>query len=153
MYAYYICTSKIYIIMWQKTYSVITKEVTKEQIWKLTTDIDNWKNWDNTVEDSKLLGDFKVGSFFMLKPKGGPKVKIKLIEIEPYKKFTDLTKFPLAKMYGEHFYEETKDGLKITVTMTVKGLLSFIWVKLVAKDIVDNLAEDVANQIKNAKKL
>nr|WP_305049522.1 hypothetical protein [Elizabethkingia bruuniana] len=71
--------------MWQKSYSVITKEVTKEQIWKLTTDIDNWKNWDSSVEDSKLLGDFKVGSFFMLKPKGGPKVKIKLIEIEPYK--------------------------------------------------------------------
>ncbi|OPC54834.1 polyketide cyclase [Elizabethkingia miricola] len=139
--------------MWQKSYSVITKEVTKEQIWKLTTDIDNWKNWDSSVEDSKLLGDFKVGNFFMLKPKGGPKVKIKLIEIEPYKKFTDLTKFPFAKMYGEHLYEETKDGLKITVTMTVEGILGFIWVKLVAKDIVDNLADDISNQIKNANKL
>lgn len=152
MYTYYICVFKIYN-MWQKSYSVITKEVTKEQIWKLTTDIDNWKNWDSSVEDSKLLGDFKVGNFFMLKPKGGPKVKIKLIEIEPYKKFTDLTKFPFAKMYGEHLYEETKDGLKITVTMTVEGILGFIWVKLVAKDIVDNLADDISNQIKNANKL
>ncbi|MCL1665884.1 SRPBCC family protein [Elizabethkingia ursingii] len=139
--------------MWRKSYSIITKEVTKEQIWKLTTDINNWKNWDNSVEDSKLLGDFKVGSLFILKPKGGPKVKIKLVEIEPNKKFTDLTEFPLAKMYGEHLYEETRDGLKITVTMTVKGLLSFVWVRLVAKDIVNNLVDDIANQIKNAKKL
>nr|WP_305049520.1 hypothetical protein [Elizabethkingia bruuniana] len=56
-------------------------------------------------------------------------------------------------MYGEHLYEETKDGLKITITMTVEGILGFIWVKLVAKDIVDNLADDISNQIKNANKL
>ncbi|PKF73831.1 SRPBCC family protein [Chryseobacterium sp. PMSZPI] len=139
--------------MWTKSYSVTTKEVTKEQIWKLTTDIDHWKNWDETVEDSKLLGEFKVGEYFMLKPKGGPKVKIKLVEIIPFKKFTDQTSFPLAKMYGEHFYEETEDGLKITVTMTMKGLLSKIWIKLVANDIVKSLPEDIINQIKNAKKL
>ena len=67
--------------MWTKSFSVVTKEVTKEQMWKLTTDIDNWKNWDDTVEDSKLKGEFKVGTFFMLKPKGGPKVNIKLIDV------------------------------------------------------------------------
>lgn len=139
--------------MWTKSYSVITKEVTKEQIWKLTTDIDNWKNWDKSVEDSKLLGEFKVGEFFMLKPKGGPKVKIKLVEIEPFKKFTDLTQFPLAKMYGEHLYEQTNEGLKITVTMSVKGLLSFLWIKLVAQNIVNDLPNDVVNQIEYAKKL
>ena len=60
--------------MWSKSYSVVTTEVTKEQIWKLTTDIDNWKNWDDTVEYSKLQGEFKVGECFILKPKGGPKV-------------------------------------------------------------------------------
>jgi hypothetical protein len=139
--------------MWQKSFLTVTTEVTKEQIWKLTSDIDNWKNWDNTVEHSMLLGKFKVGEHFILKPKGGPKVKIQLIEIIPFKKFTDLTNFPLAKMYGEHLYEETGNGLKITVTMSVKGLLAKLWIKLVAKDIVDNLPNDIANQIKNAKKL
>lgn len=139
--------------MWQKSYSVTTKEITKEQIWKLTTDINNWKNWDDTVEDSKLLSDFEVGNYFMLKPKGGPKVKIQLVEIDPLKKFKDLTKFPLAKMYGEHIYEETNEGLKITIIMTVTGLLSFVWIKLVAKNIVADLPKDIANQIKNAKKL
>jgi hypothetical protein len=139
--------------MWTKSYSILTKEISKEQIWQLTTDIDNWKNWDDTVEDSKLLGSFKVGNSFMLKPKGGPKVNIKLIEIEQYHKFVDLTVFPLAKMRGEHLYEETNDGLRITVTMSVNGLLTFLWVKLVAQGIVDNLAKDVANQIKHAAKL
>lgn len=137
--------------MWTKTHSIVTKEVTKEQMWKLTTDINNWKNWDNTVENSELLGEFKVGNYFILKPKGGPKVKIKLFEIIENKKFTDLTTFPLAKMYGEHLYEETSEGLKITVTMSVEGILSFLWVKLVAKGIVDDLPKDISNQIANAK--
>ncbi|WP_212002840.1 SRPBCC family protein [Chitinophaga sp. HK235] len=139
--------------MWTKSYSVVTKEITKEQIWKLTTDIDNWKNWDGGVEYSKLQGEFKVGQHFILKPKGGPKVKIQLMEIIPNKRFTDMTSFPLAKMYGDHLYEETPEGLKITVTMSVKGLLSSLWVKLVAKNIIDHMPEDVANQIEHAKKI
>lgn len=139
--------------MWKKSYSVLTQEVTKEQIWKLTTHIDHWQDWDDTVEYSNLLGEFKEGSFFILKPKGGPKVKIKLVEVIPFQKFTDLTSFPFAKMYGEHTYEETENGLKITITMTVTGLLSRLWIKLVAQDIVENLPKDIANQIKNAKKL
>jgi len=56
-------------------------------------------------------------------------------------------------MTGEHFYEETKDGLKITVTMSVTGILSFLWVKLVAKGIVDSLPADMQEQIKVASKL
>ncbi|MCD0473300.1 SRPBCC family protein [Flavobacterium sp. EDS] len=139
--------------MWTKSYSVITTEITKEQIWKLTTDINNWKKWDDTVEHSELIGEFKVGNYFILKPKGGPRIKIKLIEILENKKFTDLTTFPFAKMYGEHTYEETEEGLKICITMTVKGILSFLWVKLVAKEIVNHLPADIENQIKNAKKI
>lgn len=139
--------------MWTRSYCVTTTEITKEQIWKLTTDINKWKKWDDTVEDSLLLGEFRVGNYFLLKPKGGPKVKIKLVEVIENKKFTDLTVFPLAKMYGEHTYEDTSDGLKISVTMTVKGILSFLWVKLVAKGIVDHLPADIANQIENAKKI
>lgn len=139
--------------MWTKSYSVVTQEITKEQIWQLFTDIDNWNRWKTSIEYSKLLGELKVGNYFILKPKGSPKVKIQIVELEPFKKFTDLTRFPLAKMYGEHLYEQTPNGLKITVTMRVKGLLSKLWIRLVAKDIVENLPKDIENQIKNAKKL
>jgi hypothetical protein len=139
--------------MWSKSYSITTKEITKEQIWKLTTDINNWNKWDPTVEHSKLLGSFSVGTYFELKPKGGPKVKIKLIEVIENIKFSDETRFPLATMTGEHLYEETNDGLKITITMSVTGFLSFLWIKLVAQDIVNHLPEDIQNQINHAKLL
>lgn len=139
--------------MWIKSHSITTKLVSKEQIWALISNVNNWHTWDDTVEHAELLGDFKVGTYFKLKPKGGPNVKIKLIEVNAPFKFVDQTNFPLAKMNGEHTYEDTPEGLKITVTMKVEGLLSFLWVKLVAQDIVNHLPDDINNQIQAASKL
>ena len=139
--------------MWTKSHSIVTKEATKEQMWKLFADVNNWHTWDKGVDYAKMEGRFEKGNFFELKPKGGPKVKIELIETVENRKFVDLTKFPLAKMYGEHTFEETPAGLKITTTMKVKGILSFLWIKLVAKNIADGLQTEMPEQIKFARKL
>ncbi|MEJ7681904.1 MAG: SRPBCC family protein [Segetibacter sp.] len=139
--------------MIQKTFSTTTTLITKEQIWKLMSDVNNWKTWDETVEYAELQGEFKTGSTFILKPKGGPKVKINLMDVQRPIYFKDKTTFPLAEMYGEHWYEDTPQGLKITVRMTMKGLLAALWNKLVMKDIVDNMEYDINSQIAAAKKL
>jgi hypothetical protein len=139
--------------MWSKSHSIVTNEVTKEQLWKLFSDVNNWHTWDNEIEFAKMEGKFEAGNYFTLRPKGGPTVKIKLIKTIENQQFTDLTVFPLAKMYGEHTFEETSEGLKITTTMTMKGMLSFLWVKLVAKDIVEGLPVEMPEQIKAAAKL
>lgn len=89
----------------------------------------------------------------MFQPKGGPKLKLQIVEATENKSFTDFTQFPLAKMYGAHTFEETPEGLKLTTTMTVTGPLGFLWRKLVAQKIVDALPEDMQHQIKTAKKL
>lgn len=139
--------------MIQKTFSTITTEITKEQIWKLMSNINDWKTFDETVEYSELQGEFKAGSSFILKPKGGPKVKINLMDVQPPRYFKDKTTFPLAEMYGEHWYEDTQQGLKITVRMTMTGLLSALWNKLVMKNIVEHLENDITLQIAAAKKM
>jgi hypothetical protein len=139
--------------MWVKSHQVITKKIKKEQIWKLMADINNWGEWNADIEFAKLEGRFEKGNFFTLRPNGGPTVKIELIEVKENERFTDLTRFPFAKMYGDHQYEETEDGLKITVTMSVTGLLAFLWIKLVASKIVKELPADIQNQIERASKL
>ncbi len=139
--------------MWTKTHSIVTKEVTKEQMWKLFADVNNWHKWDTGIEYAKMEGRFEKGNHFQLKPKGGPKVNIELVETIENKKFVDFTKFPLAKMYGEHTFDETASGLKITTTMKVKGLLSFLWIKLVAQGIVNSLPVEMEQQVKFASKL
>lgn len=139
--------------MWTKSYSIVTKEVTKEQMWKLFADVNNWHTWDQGIEFAKLEGKFEKGNFFTLRPKGGPNVKVELLETIENQMFLDVTKFPLAKMYDKHTFEETPQGLKITNTITVKGVLYFLWRKLVAQNIVDNLPHDVQQQIMAAKKM
>lgn len=139
--------------MWTRSHSIVTREVTKEQMWKLFADVNNWQTWDEGIEFAKLEGKFEKGNFFMLRPKGGPDVKVELLETEENKMFLDVTKFPLAKMYDKHTFEETQEGLKITNTITVRGVLGFLWRKIVAQKIVDALPEGMQIQIKAAKSL
>lgn len=139
--------------MWSQSHTLVTKEATKEQMWKLFADVNNWHAWDNGIEYAKLDGKFEKGNHFLLKPKKGPKIKIELYETIPNRKFVDLTHFPLAKMYGEHTFEDTPEGLKLTVTMRVSGVLGFLWKKIVAQDIVDHLPEEMQNQVRVASKL
>jgi hypothetical protein len=139
--------------MWTKSHSIVTKEVTKEQMWKLFADVNNWHTWDEGIEFAKLESKFEKGNFFTLRPKGGPNVKVELLETVENKMFLDVTRFPLAKMYDNHTFEETSQGLKITNTITVKGFLGFLWRKIVAQKVADNLPTDMQQQIKSAKKL
>lgn len=136
-----------------KTYSTTDKDLTQAQAWKLMTAVDSWKNWDPTVADAKLHGSFSTGVYFTLKSKDGPKAKILLDEVKPNSYYRDLASLPLAKMTGEHIFEETPDGLKLTVTMSITGPLSFLWYNIIMKDIVKRLPEDLDTLIKEAKKL
>lgn len=139
--------------MWSKSHTIVTKAVTAEQMWKLLADVNNWSSWDQSVDFAQLEGKFEKGNHFMFQPKGGPKMKIAILEATENQRFMDLTNFPLAKMYGDHMLEPTPDGLKITTTMSVKGLLGFVWRKLVAQKIVDDLPTDMEIQIREAAKL
>jgi polyketide cyclase/dehydrase/lipid transport protein len=139
--------------MWTKSHSVVTKKVTKEQMWKLFADVNNWHTWDEGIESAHLDGKFETGNHFYLKPKGGPKVKVELLEMTVNKSFLDVTNFPGARMYDNHQFEETPEGLKITNTISVKGILAFVWIKLVAQNIVKALPVDIPKQIEAASKL
>ncbi|MBD2752421.1 SRPBCC family protein [Spirosoma validum] len=139
--------------MWAQSYSITTREVTKEQMWKLLSDVNNWHTWDKGVEFAKLEGKFEQGNHFKFQPKGGPKLKIGIAETIENQKFVDQTNFPLATMYGEHTFEETPHGLKITTTMKVEGVLGFLWRKVVAQKIVEGLPGDMREQIIAASKL
>ncbi len=139
--------------MWSKSHSIVTKTVTAEQMWKLLADVNNWASWDQSIDFAQLEGKFEKGNHFMFQPKGGPKMKIAILEATENQRFMDLTNFPLAKMYGDHTFEATPEGLKITTTMSVKGILGFVWRKLVAQKIVDDLPTDMEIQIREAAKL
>jgi hypothetical protein len=125
--------------MWVQSYSKVYQDVKKEDIWHIWTDINNWHKWHGDLEYCKLSGEFEVGNYFMLKPKGMRAFKIDLVKVSPQHKFTDCTNFFGAKMYDTHEMEETKDGLRLSNKLVVTGPLKFLWIKLVAKNVANTV--------------
>lgn len=139
-------------IMWSKTYSKKVMGVSAQDVWKVWTDVNQWHTWKPGCEYAKLEGDFNVGNTFRLKPKNGPEVSIELVEVEPGRQFTDLTRFPGARMYGSHEFLVSGDALEIRTTMRVEGFLSFLWIKMVAQNIANGMAEQTEALIEKVRK-
>ena len=137
--------------MWSKSYSKKVKGLQAEQVWKVWTDINQWHSWQGDIDYAKLDGDFKVGNSFLLKPKGGPKVRIELIRVEPNKVFMDLTRFPLARMYGSHEFIHHGDELEIKTTMSIEGGLAWLWRKIVAEDVANGMPEQTDRLIEKTR--
>jgi len=119
------------------------ENISKEKIYNLWTDVDNWSKWNENILDSKLLGEFKEGTFIKLAIKDAPKSKIKLLKIRRNKSFTYLTPFLLAKMYTTYEILEKNDHLELRASIKIEGLLSFLWKQLVVQNAADVLESDV----------
>jgi hypothetical protein len=128
--------------MWIKSYSKVYQNIKKEDVWQIWADVDHYTRWHDDLDYCQLYGRFVVGNYFMLKPKGAPAVKVAIIELIENKKFVDCTQFFGAKMFDIHELVETPDGLQIKNTIQVTGLLSFLWVQLVAKKVAVSAAKE-----------
>ncbi len=128
--------------MWIRSCAKVYKGITKEDVWRVWTDVNHWTDWHDDLDYCKMERVFQVGNFFKLKPKGGPEFKITLTEVIEGKKFTDCTRFFGAKMYDTHELEETPDGLRLSNTLWVTGPLKWLWIKLVAKNVADSVPSE-----------
>ena len=125
----------------------VVEGITKEQIYSFWADVNNWAKWNDEIKSAELHGEFKEGNFFTLTLKNGQKVKIKLLKVEENKSFTDMTAFPLAKMYGIHEIIEKDGKIELVATIKIEGLLSFLWTKIVAQGVADSLGSDMDKMI------
>ena len=136
--------------MWSRTHSRTVKGLKAEQVWQVWSDVNRWHTWQSDIEHARLDGAFAVGSTFVLKPKGGPKVNIEIIEAEPNRRFTDLTRFLGARMYGSHEFVVRGDELEIRTTMSIEGPLAFVWRKIVAEDVARGMPKQTERLIEVA---
>ncbi len=135
--------------MWKKQVTIKTK-ATPEQIWKLWSDVDKWNSWDTQTEYSSLNGDFKAGTELIIKPKDAPKSKCKLLEVKPEKSFTVFAPLPLAKMYFIHTMEEKNSELFVTHRVEMTGILTFLFSRIIGKNLEKDLKEAMENLSKMA---
>lgn len=138
--------------MWTKKVTIKTN-ATKEQIWKIWTDVNNWKIWDNEVEYSKLKGQFEVGTFGIIKPTKGPKSKFELISIDKLNEFTSRSFLPFTKMDFIHEMEEKNSELFITHGVKIRGLLTFLFSRVVGEKLIRELPKAMETLSKIAEKI
>jgi hypothetical protein len=137
--------------MWTKSYSTTVKGIDVDRLWRIWTDVDAWHTWQTDLDYAKLEGGFAAGATFLLKPKGGPRVRIALQTVEPNQRFVDLTRFPLARMYGDHQFVVRGDAIEIRTTVRVEGPLGWVWRKLVGEGVVASLPTQTQGLITRAR--
>ena len=137
--------------MWTKKVTIKTK-ASQEQIWNLWSNVKNWNKWDSEVEYSELNGKFDIGTFGILKPRKGPKSKFKLISVDKLNEFTSRSFLPLTKMDFIHEMNEKDGELFITHGVEIKGLLTFLFSRVIGKKIISELPQTMENLSKLAKK-
>jgi hypothetical protein len=137
--------------MWERTYNKTFQGIKREDIWRIWIDINNWPKWHEDLDYCKLMGDFVVGNYFILKPKKALPVKIFLTEIKEGHSFTDCTTFLGAKMFNTHILKDTPDGIKLTNKLIVTGPLKWLWIKLVAQNVADSVPSEIENLVKIAR--
>lgn len=137
--------------MFRREYAKVFQGISSQEVWKQWVDIDAWPKWHDDLEFCKLKGSFQVGSFFTLKPRGIPAVQIEITSIDPGRSFTDLTRFPGAKMFDTHSLRELDGGLEISNTLEMKGPLSFLWFFLVGRNVAKSIPSETENLIKRIK--
>ena len=123
--------------MWKAEY-VMTTDVTPAALYRAITDINNWSEWDTGLEYTRLDGDVKPGAAFLLKPWGGPKVRLTLDEVRPHV-LVDTAHLLGAKMRTRHEYTAARGETTVRFGIEVSGPLGFFWRKVVGE-----------NQIKDA---
>lgn len=134
--------------MWKAT-NTETAKSTPAKVWSFWTDVADWPAQDHSLESASIAGDFEVGDVITMKPKGSPKVRVKLIEVTRGKSFSSVGKLPLAKLQFDHLVTTNAGkGITFTQSVTISGPLSGLFSKLMGQKMAENLTARMKNLVK-----
>jgi len=133
-------------------YSVETS-AKKNTIWRLWSDVENWKRFDTLLGYSYLADNakFKTGAIGYLNAKGAPKTKFILTEVNDGISFTESLKILLYQTIDLQRYFEVNNKGKTTFTHEVnfKGSLKSILYFLLS----GTFKNELINVMENLKKV
>lgn len=137
--------------MWQAQY-VTTTDVPAASLFAAIADVGNWNQWDAELEFTRLDGAAKVGADFILKPRGGPRIKIVIEEFQTPTRFVDVARLLFAKMRTAHEFIQADKQTTIRITIQTWGPLGFFWRKIVAEKQIRAAAAQTAAFVAYARK-
>ena len=139
--------------MCEKSFSKIYPDVKKETIWALWSKDKNWLKWHSGLISCKTEGAFKAGNHIILNQEHVGIVNLLISEMEPKKKFTAQTNFFGAEIFYTRSMEEKPDGLEITYSLNITGILKHFWYFMMKNKLVDCMEHDVDKLVEVARNL
>lgn len=136
------------MITLSKTHQTTTAK--PAEIFSLWADINHWSEYDEGIEWAKLTDTFAEGSHYTIKPKGGPVVKATILTVETNRCFIDVSHLFGANLTFDHRLAEQNGHTTVSITMTLRGPLAWLWVKVLGKNQQADLEKSTANLIKKA---
>lgn len=101
-----------------KTSHTEKAHASKETIWRIWSDVNNWPQWDVGLAACKFSGKFAAGNTFELTPQGAPESVVATLEVvEVNQRFSDKTDLGFATI--EAIHEMKKEGKDLLVTHTI----------------------------------
>lgn len=114
----------------QNSYSILTS-ASPEKIWQLWIDVKNWKNWDSSLRDSSIIGEFHQDAEGELIPENGRRTAFTISACQPNFTYTVHTKLPFAQMYIRRLIGYNNHKTMITNEVWMEGPLSAFWWRMV----------------------
>ncbi|UFH50198.1 SRPBCC family protein [Pseudomonas sp. KNUC1026] len=100
----------------------MTAAATPADIWALWVDVGNWSGWDEGIECSRLVAQFREGGTIELTPKGAGPVTVELKTVTQGEEFSDETVLPFGTLKNSHRLEPLGD--RVLITHTVQALIN-----------------------------
>jgi hypothetical protein len=121
-------------------------DLAPEALYHAVSQVCRWPEWDPELDS--VTCDQAVattGTRFVLKPKGGPRVRLVVEEAAPPRRFTDIAFLPLARMRTVHAFEALPEGgTRVTQRFETSGLLAWLWDRVLVRGQVAGAAAQVA---------
>jgi uncharacterized protein YndB with AHSA1/START domain len=107
--------------MWQFEHSV-QAPVSRERVWALWTDVSGWPSWNPGVGYAELDGPMIEGATGTVHAVGGPTSTLKVLAIEPERRFVTEASERLVRLRFEHELNDVEGGqLRITHRVRMAG--------------------------------
>jgi hypothetical protein len=138
--------------MWQEEF-IMETNATKEKIWSLWTDVENWSKWNVGIEYANINGNFENGTWCSSKVSNFPESFFILFVLQDCiqnKSFTGRYKLPLCTIdFGYELIEE-KNKLSIKHDIKIYGPLTFIYKNRIGKVLAKNMPNSVKRLVSMA---
>lgn len=132
------------------TLAHLTTDVPVEpsRLWARWADPDTHPEWSHDLEWVRLDQPLAVGAQGHLKPKGGPRSRFTVTELEQDRTFADTTHLVGARLTFRHAAQPVAAGSRVTVTVTIQGPLAAVWSRILGPAATrDGIEEDLAQLV------